>query len=152
MAGLYVTIYGKVEDLYAVRKELETNRQKRRWVYDICGNEENFFLSMENAEIWKPLTTLIPSASGPRNLAICCIYSKDPWSGRPACIGATGCRTQRTGGWRASVPPPTPIRPSAGSRPAEMTPKCGFAIPEPHRILLGWGPTCAWWSSGPAAG
>ncbi|OQW96424.1 MAG: hypothetical protein BWK77_04755 [Verrucomicrobia bacterium A1] len=78
MAGLFVTIHGKIEELYALRKELETNQQKRRWVYDICGNEENFFVSMENAEIWEPLTALIPSTSGPRNFAICCIHSKDP--------------------------------------------------------------------------
>ena len=78
MAGLYITIYGKIDHLYALRKELETNRQKRSWVYEICGNEENFFVAMENGETWRPLTRLIPSTSGPRNFAICCLHSKDP--------------------------------------------------------------------------
>jgi hypothetical protein len=78
MAGLYLAIYGKAEDLYALRRELETDRQKRSWVYDLCGNEENFFIAMENGEMWRPLISLVPSMSGPRTFAICCIRSKDP--------------------------------------------------------------------------
>jgi hypothetical protein len=77
MAGLHISMYGKIEELYALRRELETNGQKRGWVADICGSEENFFISLENGEMWKPLTRLIPSMSGPRNFATCCLHSKD---------------------------------------------------------------------------
>jgi len=77
MAGLYLSCWGKLQHLYLMRKDLETNRTKRVWVYELAGTEQVFFASLKSGEDWKSFTELFPSTSGPRSFAICCINSKD---------------------------------------------------------------------------
>ncbi len=77
MSGMFLAIHGKQEHLDAVQRELETNRTKREWLYELVGTAENFNIAMENGETWKPLMRALPSTAGCRALALSCMQSRD---------------------------------------------------------------------------
>jgi hypothetical protein len=78
IAGLFVAIHGRQEHLSAIQRELEANRTKRAWIYELVGTRENFHIAMENGENWKPLMRVLPSTEGCRALAMNCMKSRDP--------------------------------------------------------------------------
>ncbi len=78
VAGLYMTVWGKPENLNEIRSELESNPLKRKWLSGIVGSEEIFFASMAGGSTYQPLLRLLPSIGGTRSLAMLCIGSKDP--------------------------------------------------------------------------
>ncbi|MCO5061882.1 MAG: hypothetical protein M9963_07740 [Kiritimatiellae bacterium] len=78
VAGLYMTVWGKAEHLAKIRRELETNPLKRKWLSGLVGSEELFFGSMSGGAAYQPLLRLLPTVGGTRSLAMLCIGSKDP--------------------------------------------------------------------------
>lgn len=77
MSGMFMAIHGKQEHLDGIQRELETNRKKREWIYELVGTAENFNIAMENGETWKPLMRVLPSTAGCRTLALSCMKSRD---------------------------------------------------------------------------
>jgi hypothetical protein len=78
VAGLYLAVHGPSDDLAAVRGELETNRTKRVWLYEMVGTEKRFDWSIVNGKSWAPFTRVLPATEGCRTLAILCLRSRDP--------------------------------------------------------------------------
>lgn len=78
MSGLYMTIHGGKEYAEIIRRELESNRQKRVWLYGMVGTEDAFQSSLEEGAQWKPMLRVLPSTTGSRQLALSCLQSRDP--------------------------------------------------------------------------
>ena len=78
MSGLFLAIHGRPEHLSFVQRALETDRQKRSWIYEMVGTANNFNLSMENGEMWQPFLRVLPKTDGCRTLAANCMKSRDP--------------------------------------------------------------------------
>ncbi|HMP77243.1 MAG TPA: hypothetical protein PKE12_13185 [Kiritimatiellia bacterium] len=78
VAGLYLTVWGKANQLDAIRRELETNATKRKWLAGLVGTESLFMEHLESGATYQPMLRLLPSAGGARSLALKCIDSKDP--------------------------------------------------------------------------
>lgn len=77
VAGLYMTAWGKADHIDAIRRELEENAQKRKWLAELVGSEQAFFAHLDSGSAYQPLLSLLPSIGGSRALAIKCIGSKD---------------------------------------------------------------------------
>lgn len=77
MGGLYMAVHGTAEQVGRIRKDLETNRTKRRWLYDVVGTEDNFRFALQNGDQWQMLTRVLPSTAGSKLLANVCMDSPD---------------------------------------------------------------------------
>jgi len=77
VAGLYMTVWGKQPQIDAVRRELEANPAKRRWLQALVGSEERFAASMATGQQYQPLLRLMPDVGGTRILAMQCLRSRD---------------------------------------------------------------------------
>lgn len=77
VAGIYMTVWGRAEQLYAIQRELETNPLKRKWLYALVGTEEHFAASLSGGAAYQPMLRLLPSVGGSRALTMNCIKSKD---------------------------------------------------------------------------
>jgi hypothetical protein len=77
MSGLFLAIHGRQEHRDGIQRELESNRTKRAWLYELVGTRENFDMAMESGEMWKPLMRVLPSTTGCRLLALSCMKSRD---------------------------------------------------------------------------
>ena len=78
VAGLYVVLYGQQKEIEGVRRELETNEMKRKWLYGMVGNERSYMNSIQGSAQWRPMLQLLPSTSGCRVLVTQCLQSRDP--------------------------------------------------------------------------
>lgn len=77
-SGLFVVVHGQTEDLIGVRTELETNRTKRGWLYEMVGTEPRFRAALMNGKMWAPLSRVLPATEGCRTMAVLCLRSRDP--------------------------------------------------------------------------
>ncbi len=77
MAGLYMTIHGKTNEIAAMRRELETAPGKRAWLRELVGSEQNFNFAMEQGEQWAPLVRVLPSTVGAKAFSGTCMQSPD---------------------------------------------------------------------------
>ncbi len=77
-SGLYLVVHGSTDDLLGVRRELETNRLKRRWLYELVGTEPRFQAALMQGKMWAPLSRVLPATEGCRTLSILCLRSADP--------------------------------------------------------------------------
>lgn len=78
LAGVYVTLYGRDEDLDHIRGDLETDRVKRSWLKAAFGDAAALSGSMEGGEEWRPALRCLPATGGCRKLAMSCLQSADP--------------------------------------------------------------------------
>lgn len=78
VAGLFMTVWGRQPQLDTIRREMESNPAKRRWLYAMVGTEEYFFDSMETGAMYQPMLRLLPSVGGTRALSMQCLRSRDP--------------------------------------------------------------------------
>ena len=77
MAGLYMTIHGKANEIAAMRRELETAPSKRVWLRQLVGSEQNFQYALEQGEQWAPLVRVLPSTVGAKAFSRTCMESPD---------------------------------------------------------------------------
>lgn len=77
VAGLYMTVWGKADQLSVLQRELETNPMKRKWIYGLVGTEELFWASIAGGDAYQPLLRLLPTIGGTRAFARKCMESKD---------------------------------------------------------------------------
>lgn len=77
-SGLYLVVHGATDDLLGVRRELENNRLKRRWLYELVGTEPRFQAALMQGKMWAPLSRVLPATEGCRTLSILCLRSADP--------------------------------------------------------------------------
>ena len=78
MAGLYMTIHGKTNEIRSMRRELESNPLKRAWLKDLVGSEAQFRASVDQGAQWAPLVRVLPSTVGCKQFSTTCIESSDP--------------------------------------------------------------------------
>jgi len=76
-AGIFVAVYGQAADRLFVRKDLETNRVKRKWLADMLGSRDAINASLREGAHWRSATKLIPSLDGCRRLCRLCLQSAD---------------------------------------------------------------------------
>ncbi len=77
VSGLFSAIHGDSRIRLTVREELETNLQKRRWLWMNVGTEEIFFRNLVEGSKFQPLTRTLPSADGLRLQIRMLMNSKD---------------------------------------------------------------------------
>lgn len=77
VAGLYMTVWGLQPQIDVVRRELETNPVKRRWLQGLVGTEERFLESMSTGQTYQQMLRLMPDVGGTRMLAMQCLRSRD---------------------------------------------------------------------------
>ena len=77
LCGVFVVTHGGPAYQLSVRKELETNEKKRRWLRQLVGTEKAFYASMEGGEMWKPALQYLPSPAGCRGACFRCMESQD---------------------------------------------------------------------------
>jgi hypothetical protein len=78
LGGLYLCVHGGTQHVYAIRRELETNRTRRVWLNETVATEKHFLWSLDSGEQWKPLARVLPSTTGCRQLSLVCLASADP--------------------------------------------------------------------------
>jgi hypothetical protein len=78
VAGAYMTAWGKQAHLDVIRRELETNPLKRRWLHALVGTEEQFLAHLASGGMYQPLIRLMPNVGGARALTLRLIESRDP--------------------------------------------------------------------------
>lgn len=77
VAGLYMTVWGQQPQIDIVRRELETNPAKRRWLQGLVGTEDRFEASMSTGQMYQQLLRLMPDVGGTRVLIMQCLRSRD---------------------------------------------------------------------------
>lgn len=77
LAGVYLVCHGGEAERVLIRKQVETEKRKRQWVWNHVATEERFFNSVAEGEQWRPVVSLLPSATKCALLARHCMDSTD---------------------------------------------------------------------------
>lgn len=77
LAGIFMVCHGGEAERVAIRKQVETEKRKRQWVWNHVATEERFFNSVAEGEQWRAAVSLLPSAAKCALLARHCMDSAD---------------------------------------------------------------------------
>lgn len=78
VAGIYMTTWGGSEELATIKRELETNANKRKWLHGLVGTEAQFLAHLSTGGRYQPLVRLLPDVGGARALTMLLVRSRDP--------------------------------------------------------------------------
>lgn len=77
VSGLYVAIHGNPRSQLLVRRELETNSDKRHFMWLNFGTERAFVRGIDEGAKFQPLTRVLPSTTGLRKQLRLLMQSQD---------------------------------------------------------------------------
>lgn len=77
LAGAFLAVHGDKTDRWFVRRELETNADKRVWLRSALGNGRAITATLSRSRRWENATQYLPSSRGCTLLARDCMQSDD---------------------------------------------------------------------------
>ena len=82
VSGLFLAMHGDSQTQLFVRRELETNLSKRKWLWLTVGTEDVFFKQFDTGVKLQSLTGMLPSTVGLRAQCRLLMQSSDPLTRR----------------------------------------------------------------------
>lgn len=77
LSGVFLVSVGAEGERSSIRRQVETDKTKRQWIWSYVANEERFFYAIEQGAQWQPMVALLPSSTKCRLLAESCMESRD---------------------------------------------------------------------------
>lgn len=77
LAGVYLVGIGSTAERALIRRQVESNTTKRKWIWANVSTEERFFSALQEGTQWRAAIPLLPSTAKCRALAELCLDSRD---------------------------------------------------------------------------
>jgi hypothetical protein len=77
LAATYVAVHGAEEDRRFIRRSLESDAGKRRWLVRLAGDGRRLANAMREGQRWAPAVRWLPSLDGIRRTILLCVRSED---------------------------------------------------------------------------
>lgn len=82
LSGVFLVSVGSEPERTAIRRQIETDKTKRQWIWNYVATEQRFFSAIQQGSSWQPMTAVLPSSTKCRLLAESCMDSRDLLSRR----------------------------------------------------------------------
>ena len=77
LSGVFLVSVGGENERTAIRRQVETDATKRKWIWNYVATEQRFFAARQQGSSWQPMASVIPSSAKCRLLAESCMDSRD---------------------------------------------------------------------------
>ena len=77
LSGVFLVSVGSETERAAIRRQVETDKTKRQWIWNYVATEQRFFSAIQQGASWQPMTAVLPSSTKCRMLADTCMDSRD---------------------------------------------------------------------------